>query len=348
MNPESLTSLPSSYYTYGQQPNAVMAKLLSTQVTNAFNIANFAALQVSNPTLYGLMAKNSFFTAATQSLSALARPLPWMGGFSVQRSIGETTFHQLQLNLTRKFSRGLTFITALQLNDQHDRDWFANGFDTTPSWEPSNSSRPYRFTAQTVWELPVGRGRKFLNSGLLSTVFGGFQLNFTYELQPGPMVTFGNLFYIGNPNNLLLSKPIYNDALAAGGSDYVQWLTAGNVTATPVLDSNGVVTSCTYTGTGLVTNPQCQPNFNYTMFPHRLNGLRQMALNNMNANVQRHFRLGERASFEARFETYNTFNHQVLAGPNTSPTDPNFGRVTGEGWPNNGPRWISILGRLQF
>jgi hypothetical protein len=232
---QSLTSLPASYYTYGQQPNAAMAKLLSTQVTNPFNIANFASLQTSNPTLYGLMAKNSFFTAATQSLSALARPLPWMGGFSVQRSIGETTFHQLQLNLTRKFARGLTFITALQLNDQRDRDWFANGFDTTPTWEPSNTSRPYRFTAQTVWELPVGRGRKFVNSGLLATVLGGFQLNYTFDLQPGPMVNFGSLTYIGDPNNLQLSKPIYNNALAAGGSNYVQWLNVGNVTATPVL-----------------------------------------------------------------------------------------------------------------
>src|SRR5260370_39920251 len=162
------------------------------------------------------------------------------------------------------------------------------------------------------------------------------------------MVNFGSLTYIGDPNNLLLNKPIYNNALAAGGSNYVQWLNVGNVTATPVLDSNGVVTSCTYTGTGVVTNPQCQPNFNYTMLPRRLNGVRQMTLNNMNANVQRHFRLGEKVTFEARLETYNTFNHQVLAGPNTNPTYPNFGRVTGEGFPNNSARWISILGRLQF
>jgi hypothetical protein len=347
----TLTSMPASLYQNSMQPNAMTANLLSTQVANPFNIANFASIQTSNPGLYALMAKNSYFMAATQSLGSISRPYAWMGSVGLTRPIGETTFHQLQLNFTRKLSKGLTSITSFQLVGQHDRDYFVNSWDTTPSWEGSNASRPYRFTSQTVWELPFGRGRQFAKTGILSALVGGFQLSFTYELSPGPMISFGNLFYIGDPNDIKLDKATYANNLAAGGSDYVQWLTAGNLVATPIIDSNGVVTSCTYTGTGLVTNPQCQPNYNYTMFPRRLNNVRQMALSNMNANVERSFRITEKAAFDVRFETYNTLNHQVLAGPNTSPTDPNFGRITGDPGAQGGfsnPRWFSFMGRLRF
>jgi hypothetical protein len=340
--------LPASLYKGGQQPNATMNKLLSTQVANPFRISNFSDIQASNPALYSLMSKNNFFTAATQSLGAIMRPYAWMGTFNLNRSIGATNFHQLQLNVTRKWKSGLTFMSALQFNDQHDRDWFQNDYDAAPSWEPSNGSKPWRYTAQVVWDLPFGRGRWLAKSGPLSWIFGGFQLSFTYELEPGQLIEFGNLFYIGDPKDLLLDKPIYNNQLAAGGPNYVQWLTAGNVVATPTYDSQGVVISCSYSGTGLVTNPSCQSTYNSRIFPRRVDGVRTMMRNNMNANMQRNFRIMEKLTFETRFETYNTLNHHCLGGPNTGATNANFGRITGDGWPNSGSRWITLMGRLRF
>jgi len=56
----------------------------------------------------------------------------------------------------------------------------------------------------------------------------------------------------------------------------------------------------------------------------------------------------ESLKLEFRAEAYNVFNHQVMGGPDTNPTDPNFGRVFGDGWPNSSGRWLSIQGRLRF
>jgi hypothetical protein len=71
-------------------------------------------------------------------------------------------------------------------------------------------------------------------------------------------------------------------------------------------------------------------------------------MNGVDANVQRTFHLIERVSLETTLNAYNLFNHQVLGGVDTTPTDANFGEVTGDGWPSSSGRWLSIQGRLRF
>jgi hypothetical protein len=245
-------------------------------------------------------------------------------------------------------------MASLQFNDQNDRDYFANGFDASPSWEPSNNSEPVRFTFEWVYSFPLGRGRMWANAGWKSAVFGGFQLSGSYEAQPGVLVGFGNAFYVGDikADSIKIKHPIYVNNQASGGSNYVQWLNPGNATATAsttVSPDGTVTTTCTYSGNGFVTNPACQPTgYNVRVFPTRLSGVRQMGMNGADASLQRTYHLVERMSLETTFNAYNVFNHQVMGGPNTNPTDPNFGRVFGDGWPSSSGRWLSIQGRLRF
>jgi hypothetical protein len=245
-------------------------------------------------------------------------------------------------------------MASIQFNDQHDRDYYANGYDAAPSWEPTVYSQPVRFTTEGVYNLPFGRGKAWAKDGWKSAVFGGYQLSMSYEAQPGQLISFGNLFFVGNANvdNIKMSVPVYHNNQATGGSNYVQWLNPGNVTATATTTTNSdgsTSTSCTYTGTGFVTNPACQPTgYNARAFPTRINGVRQMGMNGAAASMQRTIPIHERISMEATFNAYNLFNHQILGGSNTNPTDPNFGRITGDGWPNSSGRWLSIQGRLRF
>jgi hypothetical protein len=73
-----------------------------------------------------------------------------------------------------------------------------------------------------------------------------------------------------------------------------------------------------------------------------------MGMNGADANIQRNFHIVERVGLETTFEVYNVFNHQILGGPDTNPSDANFGQVTGDGWPNSSGRWLAIQGRLRF
>ena len=341
---------PGAFYTGGNQPNTASSNLLASQIANPFALANLGSVAGSNPAAYNLMSLNSFFTQSLISLSTLVTPYPQMTGLSIYQDLGKSHFQELLVNLTRRYGHGLTFMATLQVNDQHDRDYFANVFDALPSWEPSNYSEPTRFTAESVWNLPFGRNMRWANYGWKSAIFGGYQLSGSYEAQPGMLANFGNLFYIGDikRSTVKVKHPVYNNDQASGGYNYVQWLNVGNVTATATTAPDGS-TNCSYSGTGFVINPVCQPTgYNLRVFPTRVNGVRQMGMNGINANVSRTFRLVERVNLETTMAAYNLFNHQVLGPINTSPTAGQFGQVTSDGWPNSSGRWLSIQGRLRF
>ncbi len=341
-----MSHAPGSFFIGGNQPNVATNTLLASLVSNPFAIGNFGSLATSDPAAYGLISHSSYFTSSTISVANLMRKNPQMSGFSEYEPIGESKFQELQVNVSRRYSRGLTLMGALQVNNHWDRNYFANSFDPSLSWEPSNNSRPYRFTAEALYLLPFGRGRQWVATGWKSALVGGFQVGGSYELQPGSLLDFGNLFYIGTPGkDIKLKHPVYVNNQASGGYNYVQWLNPGSVTTTY---NNG---TCTYTGTGFVTNSQCTPNgYNLRVFPTRINGVRDEATNTIQANVQRNFQLGERFALEARVEVFNVLNRQVLGDPNLTPSAAQFGQITSDGGVNqsgNG-RFMNIQARLRF
>jgi hypothetical protein len=350
--------IPAGFYSAGLQPNTAMNTLLGSTITNPFNLANFAGVASSDPAAYGLMSRSGYFTSTTDSVANLVRAYPQMSGsgFTIHKSMAESKFEELQVNANRRFSRGLTLMAGFQVNHDLDRDYYNNSFDPSPSWEGSNNAMPVRFTSEWVYELPFGRGRALANSGLASAILGGFQLGGIYEAQPGSLITFGNLFYNGpiNASNIKFPHPAFVNGqrfvngASTGGSNYVQWLNPGNV-ATTSATVNGI-TTCSYTGTGFVTNTTCQPNsYNVRTFPRRIPGVRQMGQNEADMNMERTFSIiKERLTLATRFEVINVFNHQGLSGPNTTPTSAQFGWVTGSGYPNQNGRWLNISGRMRW
>ena len=337
----NLAPIPASFFASGNEPNVASNSLLGSQVANPFYIGNFGGIQGSNAAAYNQMSHSGTFTNTTTALSNLVRPYPFMGGLSEVNTNGQSHFNELQVTVTKRMSHGFDLHANFQMNDQHDRDYFANPYDTAMSWEPTNSSYPWRTTVEGIYELPFGHGKSWANSGWKSAVFGGFRLNGTWEFSPGPLIEFGNLFFVGNITkaNILMPKPVYNTNVA-GGVYNVQWLNPGNVTATV---SNGV---CTYTGTGFVTNSSCQPNgYNVRSFPTRVNGVREMGANITMANVERSFKIHEGVNLQMRFDANNLFNRQTLAAPNTSVTNSQFGQVSGT---LENARWIDIQAHIRF
>jgi hypothetical protein len=287
------------------------------------------------------------YTSSTIPLSTLVRPYPFMGGLSEVNPIGQSHFQELLITVVKRLSHGFDLTVAYQQNYQYDRDYFANSFNTSMSWEPSNTSTPYRLTAEGIYELPFGHDKMWAQSGWKSAIFGGFRLNGTFELDPGQLIEWSNLFYVGDisAHNIMLKHPLYTTDVPSGLFT-VKWLNPGNVAAT--VNSDG---SCTYTGNGFVTNSSCQPNgYNLKVFPNRVNGVRQQTVNTVQANIQRAFRIREGVSFEMRFDVYDLFNRQVLGAPNTSVTNAQFGLVTGSAGSNGAgnTRWLDIQGHIRF
>jgi hypothetical protein len=245
------------------------------------------------------------------------------------------------LTVTRRLSKGLSFVGALQINDQHDRDYFLNTFDTSPSWESTNLSRPYRGTARGVYDLPFGRNLKWANTGWKSILFGGFRVAGTYEIQPGALLTFSNSFYIGNTSAIQLKHAVEYNNLASGGTAYIQGFNIGNVI------SSYASSVCTNTGNGFVTNTNCSPNiYNLHVFPTHIEGVRQEGPDTFYASLFREVHLTGTTNLELRFDCFNVFNRLIVGAADARPNDTQFGQVTSDG--TGYPRWMQVQARYTF
>ena len=69
-------ALPAQYWNTSLVRNNTIASNMSQNVTNPFNINNFASLRTSNPALYQQMSTLGFFTGSTIQKNRLLRAFP--------------------------------------------------------------------------------------------------------------------------------------------------------------------------------------------------------------------------------------------------------------------------------
>lgn len=197
------------------------------------------------------------------------------------------------------------------------RDWFANPFDREPLWRESDGSRPLRWVITSIYELPFGKGKPFLQGpGWISAIVGGWQLGGVMQRQSGECIDFGNVFYYGdNYRDIVLPK-----------SERVQdrWFNTSQFERNPARVPTG---------------------FHRRVFPNRLNWLRTETLMQVDGNLQKNIRLAETIRAAFRVDLIHALNKQVLGNPGVNPLDTNFGRVASF---VNTPRLIQLTFRLNY
>jgi hypothetical protein len=80
---------------------------------------------------------------------------------------------------------------------------------------------------------------------------------------------------------------------------------------------------------GFNRNAAQQLASNVRSFPLRFSGLRADDQQRWDFSLSKKFNITERVNASFRAEAFNLFNHVNFSGPNTNPTDTNFGRITG-------------------
>jgi hypothetical protein len=313
----TISPIPAQFYNFSSSRNDAAASFMSASVPNPFKPANFSDIQASNPTLYNnLINSSGFFTSNTIQVQQLIRAFPQMNGisrFGIPDGAAKT--NGLTVSVNRRFARGfmLDFGYAY-LNTMEDTNYL-NSFNTEPYWRLSNNGRPHRITVSGVYQLPFGKGRRFLKTGVPNVVLGGWEIAGSYQYQPGPLIGWSTtLFYNGDPGNI-----------CSGGHTLSQWFnTSGFVTA-----SSAQATS-----------------FQAAVFPSYIGGCRADNTNLLNASAMRDFRFFDRGSLQIRLDALNVANHPQFSGPNTSPTSGQFGQITSQTSQIN--RLIEIQARVVF
>jgi hypothetical protein len=232
--------------------------------------------------------------------------------------LGRARTHELDLAIQRRFAKGLNVNLAYTRLYNYATDYFPNPFDLKPAWEPSNSGRPHRLVTTAVYELPTGKGRRFLQRGPLSWVLGGYQISVIQEWQPGPLLTWSStIYYSGDPQNI-----------CNGPQTIGQWF------KTTGFQVNSTLTAAT--GQARV-------------FPNEINGngaCRAQSIKNFNASALRKFKIHERLDLDVRVDAYNVANHQQLNAPVQTPGSTQFGQITGDNTAVT--RALIFYGRLTF
>jgi hypothetical protein len=85
---------------------------------------------------------------------------------------------------------------------------FLNATDPTPYESISSFDRTHRVAASGIWELPVGKGKRFGNNWAtpVNFVIGNWQLSGVMTQQSGAPLGFGNRIFTGDLKNIKLSK----------------------------------------------------------------------------------------------------------------------------------------------
>ncbi len=306
--------LAEQYWSQGNVRNNAVATAMNLAVPNPFTLTNFTSLKTSDPLIYQSMSGNSFFTSKTIAKNRLLRTYPQMNGLNETTSVGEAKTHALITSFNRRFSKGWMMQASYTAMYGKMRDFFYNEYDPAPSWRSTNNTRPHRVTAMGSWDLPFGKRRQFLSHGLAGNIIGGWKLSGTYMYQPGPLLSWGNIFYYGNISDI----PLANQSRA-------QWFNTA--------DFNRVSGSA--------------PNsFQARVFPTNIDGVRADRTSQINTNLQREFVFKERYRLLARLDVLNIMNRSQFDVPSTDPLNTNFGKVISQTTAQN--RFVTIQMRFRF
>jgi len=307
-------------------------------------------------------------------------PFKDFGGGSYAANLGDSTYHGLQTKLEDQFSNGLTFLlTYTWSKAMSDAGDLLNGGSTGNG----NNSGPYRalgipglgprfdwgpanFDVRNVlhfsggYQLPVGKGMKYMNQGgIANAILGGWAVNWIVTAQGGQPLDFGcptasvsgagcrtilvpgqsqkrgikTKIIDGAPRPFWLNNPqAFNQPCKLGGD------------LAPIPDSPA----------------GCVPLTGAAALGSKPGNTVGPGIFRFDFSVFKKFPITERFSMEFRSEFFNILNHPNFNAPNFGGngvvaiggsgnyTDPHFGEVGGTRFNPYDPRQIQFALKLYY
>jgi hypothetical protein len=232
------------------------------------------------------------------------RPYAQYGPFTSIENHGNSSYHSLQLKAEKRLSSGLMFLSAFtfskSINDQPEiccnSPWPQNSYNLRSEKGLSDFDNRFRWVSSLDYELPVGKGKRYLNSSRAADlVLGGWHV--------GGIVTFRSGFPFSplmgyDPSNTGSNGLLRTDRTANGN------FSPGKRTPDLWFDINAFPVPTGYAfgnaGKNILDGP---------------------GEKTADISIRKLFNITERANLEFRAEAFNAFNHAVFAQPDPYITD---------------------------
>ena len=230
---------------------------------------------------------------------------------------GYNWYHSLQTRIERRFASGWTVQSSYTWSKNMEAIAFLNNSDPMPSEQLGSLDRTHRIAGSGIWEIPIGRKRKFgaAMHPALNFIIGGWQLSGLYTHQSGNPLGFGNRIFNGDLHKIVLPE----DERSVD-----HWFT-------PAAQA------------GFETNSSRQLASNVIMMPLRFAATRGPNQDKWDFAFLKTFRATERLECQFRAETFNALNHPNLYDPNTDPTSASWGVISGQDTPRSWQLSLKIV-----
>jgi hypothetical protein len=266
------------------------------------------------------------YATFTGNINQLLRPFPQYGQFNQEDNsftpdrTGNSTYHAMQAGLEKRFAQGLSFLVSYtvskNITDADSAGPGVSGFIGTNSFIGQNSynrraekavsqlDTPQSLVASFFYELPLGRGKRFLSEGgVVDRVVGGWYVSGVASYHSGtPTTVYGNCG--GTAGDVLFGGCSFTGIARVNvvpGVSQVNKRTLNPLT-TPFWNANAFTLPAQFT---------------FGNEPRSLSGARAFGGRNEDFTVGKKIHLfGETASLDFRAEFFNIFNRHIFSAPN--------------------------------
>ncbi len=252
--------------------------------------------------------------------SQVDRPFPQFTSVAIlSPSIGDSRYVAGFVRVSKRFTKGLnlngSYTRATFLDNSFeggtsvgsDGGAYSNYYNRAMDWGPSANDIRHRVTFSSVYELPVGPGKRWLSKGLAGNVVGGWTLGLVSTMQSGAPFTVTT-----TTNN--------TNAFSAGTQ-------RADVLRNPVLPGDQRTVKRWFDTTAFA-----QP-VAYTFGNGGRDSMRAPGILNMDLSILRNFQIHaphmpERMMLQVRGESLNVLNHTNFSTPGTAFGSATFGQIS--------------------
>ncbi|HKV24651.1 MAG TPA: carboxypeptidase regulatory-like domain-containing protein [Candidatus Acidoferrum sp.] len=247
-------------------------------------------------------------------------------------------YNALQIKAEKRTSYGLQFLAHYTFS--HAFDYDSNYFDVQKAfaWGPNPYNRNQVFVANVIYDLPIGKGKRFMSDSgrVMDYLIGGWQITNTATYGTGLPWT-ASLQNCGQVSDAGPCRPnlVSGQGLQTGvtkNANGTFWFSSIGTLSQNLPEIKNSPTDITGQGdscqsarptAGLFAMPACgqigNAGFNTFRGPHAFYD---------DMSISKTFNVTERYKAEFRFDAYNVFNHPVLALPNGCVDCANGGQIS--------------------
>jgi len=271
-----------------------------------------------------------------QTLTPYKSVIYWSDLYSWNSPLGFSNYQSFQLQLNKRYSYGLQFLSNYtfaknvgNITSAFGDTWGMNSGRPLDNYNLANEKSVLEFDQRHVvkigasYDLPAGRGRKFASSMPLWLEFlaGGWTLQYIGNYSSGTPLGFGatatpnSNFATNRPYLVTNGQSLYNASFDESKFD--------------MTDISAAHAGKTYFNTAMVVNPVKIDRYARGNAARQIDQLRGFALYSDDSSLQKNFTPKEGLRIQFRGEFLNMFNRHRLSGVNSNPASPLFGQISG-------------------